>query len=86
MLFDQSATFAHLSKLFREGATIKATPLTETFDYDDFRQRYGESAVPLFAIDEEKGLTPLTADGKGPIKPGQVLIALVHDREEAPST
>lgn len=82
ILFNASATFEHLSNLFKQGATVKATPLTETFDYDAFRQRYGESAIPLFAIDEEKDLTVLAADEKSLIKPGHVLIALVHNQED----
>jgi hypothetical protein len=48
-LFDSTANYWNLTARFDAGADVKTTNLTETFDYQTFRQRY-PSAIPLFLI------------------------------------
>jgi hypothetical protein len=76
-LFGKDATYAYLTSRFRQGAVIKRTPLTEEFDFEAFRARYGESAIPLFAIRESGGVVVVTVLDPPALKPGQTLISLV---------
>jgi len=76
-LFGKDATYAYLTSRFRQGAVIKRTPLTEEFDFEAFRARYGESAIPLFAIRESGGVVVVTVLDPPVLKPGQTLISLV---------
>lgn len=73
-----------LERLYR-GAQVKVTPLTESFDWPAWQERYAERAVPLVTIagDEERVertrmrvLTPETP----PPAPGERLVSLVMPR------
>jgi NhaP-type Na+/H+ or K+/H+ antiporter len=50
-LFGEEVTNAMLASLLSQGAEIRATPLSETFDYDSYRDKYGKGLIPLFALD-----------------------------------
>jgi hypothetical protein len=76
-LFRSDATYYSLAGRLAAGATIKKTTLTEAFDYNAFRDRYGESAVPLFVIPSAGKLTVVTARDAPEPQPGQTLISLV---------
>lgn len=78
-LFDRPVTYEQLSARFAAGATIKKTLLTTDFTYDDFLARYGESALPLFSLEENGKLTVATNEQELLPRPGQKLIALVDD-------
>ena len=83
-LFATGMTDAELERRFTAGATVKATPLSEEFDFAAFQSLYGESAVPLFVVTETGKLKVVTADQALEPRPGQTLISLV--REPAHST
>jgi hypothetical protein len=51
--------FKELASFVAKGAEIKATPLTEVFTLEDFRQTYGDRALILFKENEGGGLSPL---------------------------
>jgi len=76
-LFGEDVTIQQLQRRFASGDVIKATPLTEEFDYQAFIDRYGESALALMVISEDGKLQPVTIDHESP-KPGQTLISLVN--------
>jgi len=75
-LFAPTATYWTLTARFDAGADVKTTNLTETFDYQTFKQRYPD-AIPLFLIGEKGKLTVFTT--AGPVEPasGQRLVAIV---------
>jgi NhaP-type Na+/H+ or K+/H+ antiporter len=55
LLFTEGATFECLRDMLNLGAVIKKTPLTEQFDWEDFRQEYsGSRVVPLMATRGEQ--------------------------------
>jgi len=81
-LFGEAVTYATLAQRFGTGATVKATKLTDSFDYQAFRDMYGESAIPLFVITEKGALNVVTADQPVEPAPGQTLISLVNEPEE----
>ena len=57
---------------------MKTTRLTEKFDYPAFRELYGDTALPLFAISEAGNVVVSTA--ASPLKPraGQTLVSLLR--------
>jgi len=76
-LFSQNCTFQMLHERFHSGAILTATGLTEECDFDAFRPRYVDSAVPLFLITESGKLVVDTLDKTVTPQQGQKLIALV---------
>jgi NhaP-type Na+/H+ or K+/H+ antiporter len=79
-LFAEGATYDALDHRFAEGQVVKATKLSQEFDYKAFRERYGEDALVLFVVTESGNLTVCTADKAPSPKPGQTLICLVDPR------
>ncbi len=77
-LFGPEGTYDRLSELFGTGASVKTTRLTEKFDYPAFRELYGDTALPLFAISEAGNVVVSTA--ASPLKPraGQTLVSLLR--------
>ena len=76
-LFDNQMTHAQLDTFFEDGATLKATNLTEVFSYVDLQNEYNNQAIPLFVITNQKTLIIYTVDNQPIPKPGQTLISLV---------
>ena len=76
-LFAAGVTYEALDRRFAEGQVVKATKLSQEFDYAAFRERYGEDALPLFIVTESGALQVCTADKKPSPKPGKTLISLV---------
>lgn len=52
-LFGDAITLTALQEALEQGANIRATPLTANFDFAAFREKWGDQAVPLFAIDSK---------------------------------
>lgn len=86
ILFGSAMTYQRLQSLFDGGATVKRTPLTAEFTYDDFRELYGDQAVPLFVIDETGQVQPVSADIALAPMAGQTLISLVAKDTEKSAT
>ncbi|WP_288130522.1 sodium:proton antiporter [Microbulbifer sp.] len=53
VLFSEEATYRRLSSLVAQGATIRTTGLTESFTIEDYKQKYGNRATWLYAVDPE---------------------------------
>jgi len=70
--------FARLSGLLGRGGQIKATRLSEAFDWDRY-QEANPGAIPLFVLDARGKPRVVT----GPVSPlaGELLIALQPPRE-----
>ncbi len=77
--FADRATYALIDRMFTEGAIVKATKLSEEFDYEAFRRLYGDTALPLFVLQEGGRLTIPTQDAKFNPPPRGTLIAFVFD-------
>jgi hypothetical protein len=82
ILFGPSMTYPRLESLVEAGATVKRTPITDEFTYGQFCELYGESAVPLFLVDESGEILPITGDAAPDPKPGQTLISLISPRRD----
>ncbi len=85
LLSGPQVSCADLDRRFAAGATVKATPISEAFDYAAFTERYGPSALPLFVITGEGKLVVITAGQAREPKAGDTLIAVVIDEESSPA-
>jgi hypothetical protein len=79
LLFRKELGSAQFARLLMEGSVIKKTKLGDEFDYSDFQQMYGHSAVILFVIDTNKNLRVCTADETISPQAGETLLALVPE-------
>ena len=77
-LFTPEATYGMLSERFRGGATVKSTQITEQFTMTDFWGRYGEGALSLFLVNDDR-LSVVAADRTAEVRAGQRLVALVDE-------
>jgi len=77
ILFAKDATYGNLAKRRAAGYRVKKTPLTEEFDHERYRELYGDEALVLFTIDENRRLTVQSVDRTEKPRPGQTVIGLV---------
>ena len=80
-LFNKPITIDGLEARFEAGAVIKKTMMSSDFTFDDFLERYGESALILFCLGEKGDLLVATDEKDMLPRPGQKLIALVDASE-----
>lgn len=84
-LFGEDVTNAMLASLLSQGGEIRATPLSETFDYDDYQEKYGKGVIPLFALDAKGRLRVFAVGSDFEPAAGWTVIALLPpDKVEPP--
>ena len=76
-LFNETLTHAALRRHMAEGFTVKATLLTEEFDYAALLAQHRDSVIPLFVIGEDRKLDIVTPEPGDHPSPGQTVISLV---------
>ncbi len=81
-LFGEGVTLQKLSSLIAQGAEVKATPLSETFDMAAYEKAKGKSHIPLFALDKNGNLRAFTDEHQPEVKPGWTLLSLVSPSAE----
>jgi len=77
-LFGPDMTYAALTRRFHRDGTLKSTELTEQFGFDDYVDRYGDSALPLFLVRDGR-LSVMATDFKPTAQPGQRVMAVVAE-------
>lgn len=82
ILYGNDITFDYLTRRYNQGAKIKPVNLSEKFNFNNFKEYYGDSAVPLFLITENNELEVFATDNPPEPMPGQTLICLVDEKEE----
>ena len=84
LLFTEGATFECLQDMLNLGAVIKKTPLTEQFDWDDFREEYAECKVVLMMA--TRGGEALISTVDRPLAPqsGWSVISMVLEPNSEP--
>jgi len=80
-LFNSEATHEYLTRRFAAGAILKSVKLTKEFDYAAFKQRHGDTALPLFLIDAGGALSIVTTDNGITPRAGHTLISLVDSQD-----
>lgn len=80
LLFSPRAVYDALDEAVRRGATVKITALTPEFTFADYRQMWGDRALPLLAFQpEEKAVMVATTDAAFNPPAGWHVVALVHE-------
>ena len=69
--------YRHIQQRIDRGAEVRATPLTQTFGWEQYQQQYGERATPLFLITESVKLRVFTAVDPPRPSADETVIALV---------
>ncbi len=77
LLFRSDATLAEIDSLLSRGASVRSTKLTDEFDFEAYRARYGEASLPLILVPEKGRLVVVVAGDEPEPRPGQTLISLV---------
>ncbi len=78
VLFGEGVTYATLSNWANRGADLKTTKLSKEFTFQDFKDEYGENAIPLFVITADDTLQPITKNDSSTPGAGARLISLVN--------
>ena len=81
--FGEKVNYQFLDQRFENGAIVKRTKLTEEFDFEEFRNKYGDSTLVLFIVDDQRRLTITSADVEMNYKPGHTLIHLTDKLPDA---
>jgi NhaP-type Na+/H+ or K+/H+ antiporter len=76
--FGAEVTYGKLAGMLARGAEIRVTRLTERFDFDAYRARYGDGAVPLLALDPRSRVEVFTAGRTPEPKAEWSILALVE--------
>ncbi|MCO6437938.1 MAG: sodium:proton antiporter [Phycisphaerae bacterium] len=82
-LFSEEIDQDVLAARVANGAVVKATPLSESFNFEKFKEMYGASAVVLGTMQDGR-LQFATAEKPASTKPGQILLALVKEGQTNP--
>jgi NhaP-type Na+/H+ or K+/H+ antiporter len=77
ILFERPTTFDELEARFEAGQQVKITSLTADFTFNQFRERYGDTALILLRIEDKGRLVVVTNELETPPRSGHKLIALV---------
>lgn len=75
-LFGSHVTHRQVAERLDTGESIRSTRLTEAFGWKAYREKQGEDALLLFAIDERGALRPATGKEEWQPKAGWTLITL----------
>ena len=86
VLFGNEITFSKLASLIAQGAKIKQTKLSESFDYTAYQEQYGKRAIPLFAFNAKKQLRFFTHDKDLIPEAGWTVSSLIQEQSEQEQT
>jgi NhaP-type Na+/H+ or K+/H+ antiporter len=75
-LFGKGVSYRKMASLLKQGAEIRATTLSEQYDFAAWRETQGKRSIPLFAITPRGDLRIFTTDTEIKPGPGFVLLAL----------
>jgi NhaP-type Na+/H+ or K+/H+ antiporter len=81
-LFGENVTHTMLASLIGQGAEIRGTQLSETFDYASYREKYGKGLIPLFALDGRGELRVFYVGGELEPAPGWTVVSLLPPEDE----
>ena len=82
VLFGDDVTYSKLASLISQGASIKKTKLSANFSYQDYKERYGKRAIPLFAFDTKNRLHFFCATEELIPDAEWTIVSLIQDNED----
>ena len=77
VLFHEGVTYEDLRQRYRAEAEFKITPLTQEFGYQDWREGYGDDALPVLWMGPDGAVTVATRDQRLEPRPGDTLLGFV---------
>jgi len=84
ILFKKQLNELRIKTLFSEGAELRATNLTEEFDYNTLLSGDDQFIIPAFLITQAGDIRIFATDNPPEPQPGQRIVSLTIDREKAP--
>jgi hypothetical protein len=84
VLFGEKCGHSELARRIADGAKVKKTLLTEQFNFERFRERYGEESLPLLMISPKGEVRVFTAGQPPQPVPGWTLVSLLFTDRPAP--
>ena len=84
ILFKKQLNELRIKTLFSEGAELRATNLTEEFDYETLFSKDDQYILPLFLITQSGDIRIFATDNPPEPQPGQRVVTLTIEREKAP--
>ncbi|NNL57086.1 MAG: sodium:proton antiporter [Pseudomonadales bacterium] len=82
-LFNEEITYSDVLAKMNRGATIKATSLTEEFDWSHYQEKYADTRLPLLVVDAKSNAQPFVVGKSIQPQPGSTILALVDESENA---
>lgn len=82
-LFDNDAGYWTLSGLLARGGVIRATTLSDAYDFEQYLERAGEGIIPLFAINPKGYAKPFTVDSELKPEAGWTVLSLFSPEADA---
>ena len=77
-LFSEDATYSKLASLVAQGAEMRTTNISEEFRFENYLEKYGSNAIPMFVLDPRKHLSILSGvPSQDQVPPGSKVVALV---------
>ncbi|TEW51880.1 cation:proton antiporter [Psychromonas algicola] len=76
-LFGENISYAKVASLMAKGAILKITNITENFTFERFKQRYGETAIPLVYLTKEGDVNIVSSVDNSDFPDGIELISLL---------
>ncbi|WP_226665063.1 cation:proton antiporter [Microbulbifer aggregans] len=80
-LFSESASYSRLASLVAKGATIRTTGITESFTAEDYKEKYGNRATRLYAVDPNGKIQIYTTSHELALKEDWQIVSLIAPEE-----
>jgi len=78
-LFSKEMNFDKISDFLVSGAGIRKTPITSEFSFEDYKNTYGDLALPLFLASGTEDIEPFALDNPPSPQAGDFIIGLVSE-------
>jgi len=78
-LFSEDSDYGNLAYRLRNNAEIKSTQLSNEFTFENYLNKYKDSIVPMFAIDDKQRLHVFVVNGEMRPESGWTIIAMIDE-------
>lgn len=79
-LFGGDISYKKLASLLGQGAEVKHTKLSESFDYQNYREHHkGKTIVPLFIVDSRNRIQLVSNINDRPPQVGETIVSLIKE-------
>lgn len=82
-LFSKGMNFDKVSEFLDSGASVRKTPITSEFSFEDYKKNYGDHTLPLFVVSGTDEIEPFVLDNPPSPQPGDVIIGLISENADS---